>query len=123
MKPAWFVAFALPVLSTSLLYPQANPASPPPTNNNASEATAAAPQQTPAAAPADNAPAPPRQTAEIVAKPTGKTDLGEAELKARLMGRPLFLRGLWLGETLHFNMNGDLVGQAQRGRSRCAGSP
>lgn len=115
MKPAWFVAFALPVLSTSLLYPQANPASPPPTNNNASEATAAAPQQTPAAAPADNAPAPPRQTAEIVAKPTGKTDLGEAELKARLMGRPLFLRGLWLGETLHFNMNGDLVGQAQKG--------
>jgi hypothetical protein len=51
-----------------------------------------------------------------VAKPVGKgQDLGEADLKAKLIGRPLFLRGLWLGEDLHFNMNGDLAGQSPRG--------
>jgi hypothetical protein len=39
----------------------------------------------------------------------------EAELRQRLVGRPLFLRGLWLDEALHFNMNGDLVGQSPKG--------
>jgi hypothetical protein len=52
----------------------------------------------------------------MVAKSSGKAgDLGEAELKARLTGRPLFLRGLYLDETLHFNMNGDLVSQSPKG--------
>jgi hypothetical protein len=39
----------------------------------------------------------------------------EAELRQRLVGRPLFLRGLWLDETLHFNMVGDLVSQSPKG--------
>lgn len=53
---------------------------------------------------------------EPVGKEAGKTaEIGEDELKARLTGRPLFLRGLWLGEDLHFDMNGNLVGQSQKG--------
>lgn len=109
-------AFALPVLCTSLLYSQANPPEPSPTTNPPSD-TKAAPgaAENPATA-ADNTVAPQRQTTEIVAKPAGKaTDLGEDELKARLTGRPLYLRGLWLGDSLHFNMDGTLVGQSQKG--------
>ena len=116
MKPAWFAAFALPLLCTSLLYPQDNPANTPATSNTSPDAKAAAAPEAQEPAPAATTPAPPRKDAEIVAKATGKdADLGEAELKARLTGRPLFLRGLWLGENLHFNMNGDLVGQSTKG--------
>ncbi|HVT96802.1 MAG TPA: energy transducer TonB, partial [Acidobacteriaceae bacterium] len=113
MKPAWFAAFAMPLLCTSLLYPQANPANTPATSDSSPDAKAAA-----AIAAQDSASpaAPSRQDAEIMAKPAGKgEELGEAELKARLTGRPLFLRGLWLGQELHFNMNGDLVGQSPKG--------
>ncbi|MGB7134074.1 MAG: energy transducer TonB, partial [Acidobacteriaceae bacterium] len=42
-------------------------------------------------------------------------EMSEQELRARLVGRPLFLRGLWLDESLHFNMDGDLVGQSPKG--------
>jgi hypothetical protein len=102
MKPSLFAAFGLPLLCTSLLYSQANPVSAaPPTQDN------------PDAAPA---PLAEHKTTEIMAKPSGKAgDLGEAELKARLTGRPLFLRGLYLDETLHFNMNGNLVSQSPKG--------
>jgi hypothetical protein len=107
MKPALFAAFALPILCTSLLYSQANPPNAPaapPTQDNP-DAKAAAP-----------APLAEHKTTEMVAKSSGKAgDLGEAELKARLTGRPLFLRGLYLDETLHFNMNGDLVSQSPKG--------
>jgi len=127
MKPAWFeciskvnavaaAAFALPLLGTSLLYSQSNAADSSVTRSTPDVKAAATAPGTPAPSPADTAPAPQRQTTEIMAKPAGKmTDLGEAELKARLTGRPLYLRGLYLGDNLHFNMNGDLVGQSQKG--------
>jgi hypothetical protein len=114
MKPAWLTAFSVPVLCASLLHAQATPPATPPATDTTAVPAAVAPE--PAAAPAATDVPPPRKTDEIVEKPTGKAmDVGEAELKQRLVGRPLFLRGLWLGETLHFNMNGDLVGQSQKG--------
>ena len=116
MKPAWLTAFALPVLCTSLLYPQDPSSNTPATSQSSTEAKAAAAPEAQDAAPAANAAASARKDTEIVAKSSGKgADLGEAELKARLTGRPLFLRGLWLGENLHFNMNGDLTGQSPKG--------
>jgi hypothetical protein len=106
MKPAWFAAFALPILWTSFLYPQANPPNPPATTpTNDTDAKAVTPPATAVA---------PEQ--ETIAKPAAKPgDVAEAELKARLTGRPLFLRGRYLDETLHFNMNGDLVGTSAKG--------
>ena len=89
MKPAWYAAFALPVISLSLTYSQATPPTTPPSGSSASDAKAAASQE---AAP-----------------------MTEAELRQRLTGRQLFLRGLYLDENLHFNMNGELVGQSKKG--------
>jgi hypothetical protein len=107
MKPAWFAAFALPLLCTSLSYPQATlpntPATPP--TNDTTDAKAVTSPEKPAA-----------METEIAPKTAGKAeDVGETELKARLTGRPLFLRGRYLDETLHFNVNGDLVGQSPKG--------
>jgi protein TonB len=94
MKFAWYTAFALPVLCTSLSYPQASPPGPAATPTASTDAKAVAPP----------------------GQPGGKGPvITEAELKERLTGRPLFLRGLWLDETLHFNMYGDLVGQSPKG--------
>ncbi|MGA7522843.1 MAG: energy transducer TonB [Acidobacteriaceae bacterium] len=89
MKPAWFAALVLPFVSLSLSYPQASP----PTT----------PAQTPPSSRAKAAPSP--EAAPIT----------EAELRQRLLGRPLYLRGLYLDENLHFNMKGDLVGQSKKG--------
>ncbi len=92
MKSAWFAAFALPVLCASLSYSQA--AAPVPVAaNDSSDAKATTSQQS-------------------VGNEPGIT---EAELRQKLVGRPLYLRGLWLDENLHFNMNGDLVGQSPKG--------
>jgi hypothetical protein len=89
MKPAWYAAIALPVLSLSLSYSQASPPTAPPQNQPTSKAKAAA---SPEAAP-----------------------ITEAELRQRLVGRQLFLRGLYLDDNLHFNMTGDLTGQSKKG--------
>jgi hypothetical protein len=51
-----------------------------------------------------------KEAVEIAPKTPGKVEeIGEAELKQRLTGHPLFLRGLWLDETLHFNMKGSFT--------------
>lgn len=89
MKPAWFAAFAFPLVCLSLSYPQANPPTPPSPDFSSSNAKAAASPET--------------------------APLTEAELRQRLIGRPLYLRGLYLDDNLHFNMNGDLVGQSPKG--------
>ncbi len=151
MKPAWFAAFAVPVLCTSVLYSQTTPPTqnPPPNPPAATDNTPApSPQNTPATPPAvtdqspaanpQSAPANPTAAPEKAAQsetadkatdtatgakevtapatPQGKAaEVTEAELREKLTGRPLFLRGLWLDETLHFNMNGDLVGQSPKG--------
>jgi len=93
MKSAWFAAFALPVLCCSLSYPQTNPSASPATDASADVKAPAAPE---------------------IAE-SGGGIITEAELRQKLVGRPLYLRGLWLDETLHFNMNGELVGQSPKG--------
>jgi hypothetical protein len=93
MKFAWYAAFALPLICSSLSYPQTSPANP--VGSSAFSDAKGAPS-----------------TSSAGSKEPGIT---EAELRQRLVGRPLFLRGLWLDETLHFNMNGDLAGQSQKG--------
>jgi hypothetical protein len=111
MKPAWFVAFALPLLCTSVSFSQANPADTVATTNPSDAKAASTPAPAPdAAASADT------EQASATAAPQGKVpDVTEAELKQKLTGRPLYLRGLWLDETLHFNMNGEIVGQSPKG--------
>jgi hypothetical protein len=121
MKPALFAVLAVPVLCTSLLYPQATPPNPPattPSNDYAKAAATPANAGAPEAAPAAAAPEAAGSAKEVTApaaKPAKAAEVTEAELKERLTGRPLFLRGLWLDETLHFNMNGDLAGQSPKG--------
>jgi len=115
MKPAWFAAFALPILCTSFAYPQATPPGPSSGDNSTIAKAGNAPDVPGTEADAAAAPMS-KEATEIAPKTAGMVqEVGEAELKQRLTGRPLFLRGLWLGETLHFNMNGDLVGQSPKG--------
>lgn len=89
MKPAWFAAIALPLVSLSLCHPQTSPPTTPALNPSSPQAQAA---PAPEAAP-----------------------ITEAELRQRLVGRQLFLRGLYLDDTLHFNMKGDLASQSKKG--------
>jgi len=114
MKSAWLVAFALPVLCTSLLYSQAPPQNLTATDHppDANALTAADTAHAPVAGPGGETTA---EAREIAPKTAGQAEIGEDELKQRLVGRPLFLRGLWLDESLHFNMNGDVVGQPAKG--------
>jgi len=88
MKPVLFAALALPLLSWSFSYPQDAPAATPPANPPSGTKAAASPEAAP---------------------------ITEAELRDRLVGRQLFLRGLYLDDNLHFSMNGDLVGQSKKG--------
>jgi hypothetical protein len=36
----------------------------------------------------------------------------EGELKSRLVGKPLYLRGSWRDDSLHFDANGQLIGKS-----------
>ncbi len=104
MKPAWFAAFAVPLLCASVSYSQATPVT------TASVDAKAASAPAPDAATADTV------QASATLTPQAKVpEVTEAELKQKLTGRPLFLRGLWLDETLHFDMNGKLAGQSPKG--------
>jgi hypothetical protein len=92
MKPAWFAAFALPFLCSSLSHPQqTSPVVP--TQVSSTQAKAAPAPEAASAVPA----------------------LTEQELRARLVGKPLYLRGLWLDDDLHFDLNGKLVSTSPRG--------
>ena len=94
MKSAWFVAVAVPFVLATL--GQAQTSGP-----NASAGL------NPPMAKAATSPARPEAK--------GEGQITEAELRQKLVGRPLYLRGLWLDETLHFNMYGDLVSQSPKG--------
>jgi len=90
MKPAWFAAFALLLFSPVLSHPQTTPPDPPARNQS------------------------PRAKAAAAADPV-IAEMSESELRKRLVGRPLYLRGLWLDENLHFDMDGNLVGPSPKG--------
>lgn len=104
MKPAWcerkqrsfsppplvVAAFALSFACTSFSYPQVPPPHPSSTN-------------------------PPSQAKAADTSDPVVAEMSEQELRAKLVGRPLFLRGLWLDEDLHFDMDGSLVGHSPKG--------
>jgi TonB family protein len=93
MKLAWIVAFALPALSSFLSHPQQT-SSNVPTNQTSSDAKA---------------------TTEPVAQDVVAGPLSTEEDLRQLVGKELYIRGLWLGDDLHFDMYGDLAGQSPKG--------
>lgn len=123
MKPGWIAVFALPVLCTPLSHPQvASPAAVPSTLTSTDAKTATQPQRA-ALANSDSlplvasAPSVPVRAAE---EPKESLNLAapaltEDELRQRLVGKQLFLRGLWLDDELHFDMHGKLVSQSAKG--------
>lgn len=91
MKAARIGAVALCLLSPPFCCPQELPSSPVATAEPSPEIKAA------------------NEQSPVVA------EMSEEALRRRLTARPLFLRGLWLDDTLHFDMDGKLVGQSPRG--------
>ncbi len=123
MKLGWIAVFALPVLCTPLSHPQvASPAAIPATITPTDAKTAARPERASladsdalsvaasAATEATRAPEGPAESLNLAA-----SALTEDELRQRLVGKQLFLRGLWLDDELHFDMHGKLVGQSAKG--------
>lgn len=90
-KSAWIAAFALPILSTSPSFPQQAPATEMPAAESLPEAKAAA--------------------QDLVTAPVSS----EEELRQALVGKQLFLRGLWLDDSLHFKMDGVLASNSPKG--------
>lgn len=101
MKLIWIVAFALPALSSFLSHPQQT-SSNVPTNQTSSDAKATTePPNQAASQPASQ---------DVVAGP-----LSSEEDLRQLIGKDLYIRGLWMGDDLHFDMYGDLEGQSSKG--------
>ncbi|MGA2219273.1 MAG: energy transducer TonB [Terracidiphilus sp.] len=99
---------------------QQNPATPPPAPAPDAAQPVTQPQapdqqtQPPAATPA------PAQASTPAASPSGPEEkqagaITEEELKALLVGKPLYLRGGYLDNTLTFNENGGIVGHSPQG--------
>ncbi|MGC2638033.1 MAG: energy transducer TonB [Acidobacteriaceae bacterium] len=95
MKSAWIAAFALPILCSSLSHPQQTSSQEVPANLPSPEAKAA---DHPAAQP-------------VLAAPVASDE----DLRQALVGKQLFLRGLYLDDDLHFDMTGKLDGQSPKG--------
>lgn len=93
MKLAWIVAFALPALSSFLSHPQQT-SSNVPTNQTSSDAKA---------------------TTEPAAQDVVAGPISSEEDLRQLIGKDLYIRGLWLGDDLHYDMYGDLAGQSPKG--------
>jgi len=138
MKPVRFAAFALLLSCSSLSHPQqtSSPDTPPRTSSEAKAAdTQQAPgpaQQTPGVAPqtSGQSPAPTAPAAEPSEAPQSTPEqadsdslgaqlagqeINEDNLRRLFIGKQLFLRGLWLGDDLHFNLRGDIVSQSTKG--------
>lgn len=118
MKPAWFAAFVLSVLWTSLSHPQqVNPPLTPPENPPLTKAATTAGVPTPpvpqaaSAAPAAAQPA----SEQALVLPAAPSDLTEDQLRQAFLGKHLFLRGLWLSDDLHFSLSGVLLSQSAKG--------
>lgn len=95
MKSAWIAAFALPILSSSLSHPQQTSSIEVPANQPSSEAKAV---DQPAAQP-------------VLAAPVSSDE----DLRQALVGKQLYLRGLYLDDDLHFDMFGNLDGHSAKG--------
>lgn len=104
MKTAWAAAFVLSLSCTPLSHPQqVSPSAPPPESSSTSTKAATAPGG-PEAAPAP---------ASI--DPATGSDVTQDELRQALLNRHLLLRGLWLGDNLHFGLTGALTSASARG--------
>jgi hypothetical protein len=123
MKLGWIAVFALPVLCTPLSHPQiASPAAVPATLTSTGAKTATQPQRA-GLADSDSLPSvalPPSVPARVAEEPKESLNLAapaltEDELRQRMVGKHLYLRGLWLDDELHFDMHGKLVSPSVRG--------
>lgn len=121
MRLAWVAAFVLSLSCTPLSHPQQD-SSPVPPPHDTSTSTKAATAQTAAADSAQTsapdsavaaATGPDTTSAAIDAATT--PNLTEDELRQALVGKHLFLRGLWLSDDLHFGLTGTVVSQSARG--------
>lgn len=122
MKPGWIAVFALPVFCTPLSHPQvSSPKVIPATLTSTDAKTAARPEG--GAAPDADIPAASAagSSSEAQAAATLSTvnrsapALTEEELRQRLVGKQMFLRGLWLDDELHFDLHGKLASQSAKG--------
>ncbi|HEY6448021.1 MAG TPA: energy transducer TonB [Acidobacteriaceae bacterium] len=95
MKSAWIAAFALPILCSSLSHPQQTSSLEVPANHPSPEAKAA-----------DQKAAQP-----VLAAPVSSDE----DLRQALVGKQLYLRGLYLDDDLHFDMFGNLDGHSPTG--------
>ncbi|HEX4007074.1 MAG TPA: energy transducer TonB [Acidobacteriaceae bacterium] len=95
MKSAWLAAFALLVVSSPLSHPQQTSSEPTPANQPTPEAEAAA------------VPTP----QDVLAGPVAD----ENALRQVLVGKQLYLRGLWLDDELHFRMDGSVASPSPKG--------
>lgn len=95
MKSAWIAAFALPLLVSFPSFSQQTSSSATLANDTSSDgrATTAAGRQ------------------EVFAAPIANED----ELREGMVGKQLFLRGLWLDDDLHFNVYGELASTSAKG--------
>jgi hypothetical protein len=93
-KKAWIAALVLPALLSSPLYPQQTTPPTQPTDSTSSDTTAAT-----------------AGTQDVLAVPVANED----ELRRALTGKQLYLRGLWLDDELHFNMQGGLASTSPKG--------
>jgi len=78
-------------------------------------ATAPAPAAAPVPAAAQSAAAKPAAKQKTKAAPPPVFQFTEAEIKQQLVGKPLYLRGGYLDNTLSFNELGALIGKSERG--------
>lgn len=95
MKSAWMTAFALPLLCSSLSHPQQ-------TSSEAVPANQPTPQAKAASTP---------EAQDLFTSPVTT----EEELRQGLVGKQLYLRGLWLDDDLHFDVRGGLSSQSPKG--------
>jgi len=117
MRLAWVAAFVLSLICTPLSHPQQD-SSPTPPPNSSTPLTKAATAQA-AAAPeagqaAEAAATEPETASDAIDAATG-ANITEDELRQALVGKHLFLRGLWLSDDLHFGMTGAMLSQSARG--------
>jgi TonB family protein len=123
---------ALLALSLAAYAQQPAPATPPPAPNPAPDTTQtpasptdsaqqpAATPDTPQTAPAAPAlasatPVPPATTPAVKTMPPQEPGITEEELKQMLVGKPLYLRGGYLDNSLSFSEHGTLIGHSPQG--------
>jgi len=100
--------------------PPATPEIPPPTPGAASPEIPPAPQ-TPSTSPAQAAAPKPAAASAVESEPEEGGGITEEELKQRLVGKALYLRGGYLDNSLSFDEHGKLTGHSPQGSYTLSG--